>query len=217
MKYSISCTAPSPHPNPLGTATKGSWPSRPKTNQEVPHKNTNSDRKNGMNSTLLVLTTILIIDRGEAYMMMENMVAAKPQKSFLPLPCRAKRETKATAANTASTNVRSPKILPFSFLGAYMMKSTTYMNSIPAPVPLIVDTNMLLGDTKGRPYQAERRQLSMVITYGMPENCSVDLCHMILLKVIIGAKKRNRAVAFPKIPNKKCAKSIVLSLFSTKS
>jgi hypothetical protein len=38
---------------------------------------------------------------------------------------------------------------------------------------------------KGEGYQAERRQLSKVITYGMPENCSVDLCHMILLKVIL--------------------------------
>ncbi len=41
------------------TKTKVSPPSRPKTNQEVPHKNTNSDRKNGMNSTLLVLITVL--------------------------------------------------------------------------------------------------------------------------------------------------------------
>jgi hypothetical protein len=106
-------------------------------------------------SFLQLLLVLTITDSGEAYMMMENMVAAKPQKSFLPLPCRAKRDTKATKAtapNTESTNVRSPNILAFSFLGAYMMKNTTYMNSIPAPVPLIVDTNMLLGDTKGRPY-----------------------------------------------------------------
>lgn len=41
------------------TATKGSFPSRPKTNQEVPHKNTNNDKKNGMNSTLFVLITSL--------------------------------------------------------------------------------------------------------------------------------------------------------------
>jgi len=175
MKYNNSCTAPSPHPKPLFTKTKGSRPSRPKTNQEVPHKNTNSDRKNGMNSTLLVLITVLIIDRGEAYMMMENMTEAKPQRSFLLLPCRAKTDTKATAENTPSTNARSPNIFPFSFLGAYTMKASTYTNSIAAPVPLIVDTKMLLGDTKGSPYQAERRQLSKVITYGMPENCSVDL------------------------------------------
>jgi hypothetical protein len=34
-------------------------------------------------------------------------------------------------------------------------------------------------------HQAERRQLSKVITYGMPENCSVDLLLMILLNVIL--------------------------------
>jgi len=39
------------------TATNGSRPSRPKINQEVPQRNTNSDKKKGMNSTLLVLIT----------------------------------------------------------------------------------------------------------------------------------------------------------------
>ena len=34
-------------------------------------------------------------------------------------------------------------------------------------------------------YQAERRQLSKVITYGMPENCSVDLVFIILQNVIL--------------------------------
>ena len=43
------------------TATKGSFPRRPKMNQEVPHKNTNKDKKNGMNSTLFVLITNLCI------------------------------------------------------------------------------------------------------------------------------------------------------------
>ena len=42
---------------------------------------------------------------------------------------------------------------------------------------------------KRRAYQAERRQLSKVITYGIPENCSVDLLFTILLKVIL--KKMN--------------------------
>jgi len=32
-------------------------------------------------------------------------------------------------------------------------------------------------------YQAERRLLSKVMTYGMPENCSVDLFLKILLNV----------------------------------
>lgn len=85
-------------------------------------------------------------------MMIENTVAAKPQKSFLLLPCRAKREIKATAENTVSTNISIPKILAFSFFGANMMKTTTYTDSITAPVPLIVETRRLLGDTKGRPY-----------------------------------------------------------------
>jgi hypothetical protein len=45
-----------------------------------------------------------------------------------------------------------PKILAFSLLGANMMNMNTYIISIPAPVPLIVDTKILFGDTKGRPY-----------------------------------------------------------------
>jgi hypothetical protein len=76
-------------------------------------------------------------------MMTENMVARKPQKSFLVLPRRAKRDTKATADDIVSAIVRIPKILAFSFLGAYSMKITTYMNSIAAPVRLIVDNKKL--------------------------------------------------------------------------
>ncbi|GER47845.1 AGC (cAMP-dependent [Striga asiatica] len=107
-----------------------------------------------------------------------------------------------------------------------------------APVPLIVETSRLLGDTNGKPYlfkrsssskfmnwlrnkyphgresngtmcnskgqlfnalnhfkkserkfyQAESKQLSRVMTYGTPENCSVDLFFMILLKVILHFK-----------------------------
>lgn len=185
-------------------------PSRPKINQEVPHKKQNSDRKNGMNSTLFVLITVLMIDRGDPYMIMEKTAAAKPQKSFLALPCKARREIKTTAAKKVSTNAKSPKILVLSFFGAYTMKINTYMISIPAPVPLIVETNRLCFDTKGRPYQKERRQLSKVITYGMPENCSVDLLFIILQNVIIGAKKRNKAVTFPKIPKTECAVSCIL-------
>ena len=84
--------------------------------------------------------------------MTENIAMAKPQKTFLRLPCKAKRETKTTAENTESTKVNRAKILIFSFLGANMMNIKTYMISIPAPVPFTVVTGMLLGDTKGRPY-----------------------------------------------------------------
>lgn len=133
-------------------------------NQEVPHKKTNRDKKKGMNSTLLVFITVLMIERGEAYMTMEKIVAARPQKSFLPLPCKAKRETRATVTNTVTTKAKRPNILSFSFFGANIMNTDTYTNSIAAPVPFIVDTNMLFGDTNGSPYQAERRQLSKVMT-----------------------------------------------------
>lgn len=85
-------------------------------------------------------------------MMMQKVVDTKPQKSFLVLSRRAKRDTKAMAKNTVTTNVRSPKILAFCFLCAYMMKITTYMNSITPPVPLIVDNKRLCGDTNGSPY-----------------------------------------------------------------
>lgn len=93
-----------------------------------------------------------MIDRGEPYMIMENTVAATPQNNFLALWCRAKSDTKATHPNTVSTNVRRPRILAFSLFGANMMKIITYMNSMAAPVPLIVETKMLFGDTKGNPY-----------------------------------------------------------------
>lgn len=84
--------------------------------------------------------------------MMENMAAAKPQKSFLELPCRANRETKTTAENTAITKAKRPRILAFSFLGANKMKIKTYMVSITAPAPLMIVTSMLCGDTNGKPY-----------------------------------------------------------------
>lgn len=85
-------------------------------------------------------------------MMTENIAMAKPQKIFLGLPCRAKRETKTTTENRESTKVNREQILIFSFLGANIMNIRTYMISIPAPVPFTVDTGMLLGDIKGRPY-----------------------------------------------------------------
>ena len=59
-----------------------------------------------------------MIERGEAYMIIEKMVAARPQKSFLSLPFKAKREIRATAEKTVSTKVKSPRILAFSFFGA---------------------------------------------------------------------------------------------------
>ena len=93
-----------------------------------------------------------MIERGEAYMTMEKIVAARPQKSFLALPCKAKRETKATVANTARTKAKRPNILAFSLFGANIMNINTYTDSITAPVPFIVDTNMLFGDTNGKPY-----------------------------------------------------------------
>jgi hypothetical protein len=95
---------------------------------------------------------LTIIESGEPYMMTENMEAAKPQKTFLGVPCRAKRDTKTTIENTESTAVKKPKILSFSFLGANMMNIKTYMISIAAPAPFTVDTSKLWGDTKGKPY-----------------------------------------------------------------
>lgn len=93
-----------------------------------------------------------MIVRGEAYMAMEKIVAAKPHNSFLLWPWRANRETDTTAANTVRTRTRREKIFAFSFLGENMRKISTYMDSIAAPVPLIVDTSRLCGDIKGRPY-----------------------------------------------------------------
>ena len=104
-----------------------------------------------------------MIVRGEAYMVMEKIVAAKPQNYFLLWPWRTTRETNATAANAVMTRTRMEKIFVFSFLGAKLRKISTYMNSIAAPVPLIVDTGRLCGDTKGSPYlfNSSSRRLSI--------------------------------------------------------
>lgn len=65
------------------------------------------------------------MDKGDPYIMIEKMVAATPQKSFLLFPCKASMETKATAAKTVRTNSRSAEIFLFSFFGANAMKITT--------------------------------------------------------------------------------------------
>lgn len=87
-------------------------------NHEVPQRNTKRDRKKGMNSTLFVLITSLMIDKGEAYMQMEKTVAAVPHKSFREFPWRASMETRATPANTEQTIARRPNIRYLNFLGA---------------------------------------------------------------------------------------------------
>lgn len=66
-----------------------------------------------------------MMDRGDPYIMIEKMVAAIPQKSFLLFPCKASMETSATAAKTARTNRRSADIFFFSFFGANAMKIST--------------------------------------------------------------------------------------------
>jgi hypothetical protein len=76
-------------------------------------------------------------------MMMQKVVDTKPQKSFLVLSRRAKRDTKAMAKNTVSTNVRSPQNLSLLFLG-YSIGATDINSITPPitpPVPLIVDNN----------------------------------------------------------------------------
>ena len=93
-----------------------------------------------------------MMESGEPYMMMEKTEAAKPQKSFLILPSNAKTDTNATAVKAPIANPNKPPIFPFSFFGAYIMNTITYINSITAPVPFIVDTNILCGDTNGNPY-----------------------------------------------------------------
>ena len=59
-----------------------------------------------------------MMDKCEPYMMMEKMVAAKPQKTFLLWPFKAKREPKTTNPKTESTNMNSPSILVLSVLPA---------------------------------------------------------------------------------------------------
>lgn len=61
-------------------------------------------------------------------------------------------EVKAIVQNMVRTHVRIPRIFSFSFLGAYMRNTSTYMASMPAPVPLSAETSMLFGDTNGSPY-----------------------------------------------------------------
>jgi hypothetical protein len=84
--------------------------------------------------------------------MMENIAAAKPQNTFLELPCRANKEMKTTAEKIVITIANKPLIFNFSFLGANKIKVKTYMISITAPAPLIIVTSKLSGDTNGNPY-----------------------------------------------------------------
>lgn len=58
------------------TATKGSFPRRPKTNQDVPQRNTNKDKKKGMNSTLFVLITNLY----NYYLQVKDSMSKKTHK-----------------------------------------------------------------------------------------------------------------------------------------
>jgi hypothetical protein len=123
-------------------------------NQEVPHRNTNSESRNGMNSTLFVLITnrcrhatntsclvccshegavsmsftnrvLTMMDSGEAYMQMEKMVAAMPQKTLRAVPCRASSETSTTTAKMEVTMPRRPSIRSRAFRSAKMRKITT--------------------------------------------------------------------------------------------
>jgi hypothetical protein len=131
-----------------------------------------------------------MMESGDAYMQMEQMVAARPQKSFRPCPCSASSDTSTTMVNTAATPDARPSVRSRVFrLDANTRKITTYTASIADPAPLIVDTRMLFGDTNGRPYQAERRQFRSVMLYGTPEKSSVDFLLMILQKVGLSAKK----------------------------
>lgn len=66
-----------------------------------------------------------MMDRGDPYIMIEKMVAAIPQKSFLLLPCKPSMETRATAAKTVRTNRKSAEIFFFSLVGANAMKIST--------------------------------------------------------------------------------------------
>lgn len=104
------------------------------------------------NKRAINLGGLTMMERGEAYMQMEKMVAARPHKSLRFCPWRARRETRTTAEKANRTKARRTRIRLFSLLGAKRRKITTYTNSIAAPVPLMVVTNMLCGDTNGKPY-----------------------------------------------------------------
>lgn len=91
-------------------------------------------------------------ERGEANMMIEKRAAATPQKNFLVLPCKARRETKAIAENTVIIRAKSPITFALSFFGAYMRKITIYVNSIAPPAPLRNNMRRLCRDTNGRLY-----------------------------------------------------------------
>jgi len=54
---------------------------------------------------------LAIADKGEAYMQIENMVAANPQNSFLIFPCSANKDTRAIVAKATITTMNRLKIL----------------------------------------------------------------------------------------------------------
>lgn len=93
-----------------------------------------------------------MIESGDAYMHIEKMVAANPQNSLRCCPCNARSDTSATVEKMVTTIINRPNIFSLSLGGANIRNIITYIVSIAAPVPFIVETNMLLGETNGKPY-----------------------------------------------------------------
>lgn len=93
-----------------------------------------------------------MIESGDAYMHIEKMVAAKPQNSLRDCPCNARSDTSTTVEKMDKTSINRPNIFALSLGGANIRNIITYITSITAPVPFIVETNMLLGETNGKPY-----------------------------------------------------------------
>lgn len=92
----------------------------PLTKEKVLQKNTSSDKKNGINSTLLDAITILMMRRGEADISIETIIAVKPEIDFLLLG--TKMVTNTMMKNTTTIKIKYLRILAFSPFGANFLK-----------------------------------------------------------------------------------------------
>jgi tetrahydromethanopterin S-methyltransferase subunit A len=106
-----------------------------------------------------------MIESGDAYMHIENMVAANPQNILRCCPCNARNDTSATVEKMVATIIKRPNIFTLSLGGANIRNIITYIASMAAPVPFIVQTSKLLGETKGKPYLQTRAAFNKTLKH----------------------------------------------------
>ena len=96
------------------------------THLTTPHtQSMKIDRLARVRRSLRLFVTLTMMESGEAYMQMEKMVAARPQKILRALPWRASSEMSTTAAKMEMTTPSRPSIRSRIRRSAKMRKITT--------------------------------------------------------------------------------------------